>query len=150
MACRPREAGETGGGAESVALHRSMGCVESRFAGHYDRRIRRIAAKRILDLAEELGADMILLGSRGLGSLGRLVLGSVSERVVHHATCPVLVALGSESAWPPRRVVIGDDGSEEAKKAGGLASRFGHLYGAEMVLVRAGREPERPPQASRV
>ena len=42
-------------------------------------------------LAEELGADLIVLGSRGLGGMKRLLMGSVSESVVRHAHCPVLV-----------------------------------------------------------
>jgi nucleotide-binding universal stress UspA family protein len=87
--------------------------------------------------------DVILVvGSRGHGTLGRLILGSVSEGVVHHATCPVLVLRGGEDAWPPERVVIGDDGSEAAKKAGEMASSIGELFGARCALVRA--YPELP------
>jgi nucleotide-binding universal stress UspA family protein len=93
----------------------------------------------ILDLAEEIGADLIVVGSRGHGPLGRLILGSVSEGVVHHATRPVLVLRG---AWPPERIVIGDDGSEAAREAGELASSIGRLFGAHGVLVRA--YPELP------
>jgi nucleotide-binding universal stress UspA family protein len=96
----------------------------------------------ILDLAEEIGADLLVVGSRGHGTLGRLILGSVSEGVVHHATCPVLVLRGGEDAWPPERVVIGDDGSEAAKKAGEMASSIGELFGARCALVRA--YPELP------
>jgi nucleotide-binding universal stress UspA family protein len=48
-------------------------------------------AEEITNLAEELGADLIVMGSRGLGGLKRLVLGSVSESAVRHAHCPVLV-----------------------------------------------------------
>jgi nucleotide-binding universal stress UspA family protein len=48
-------------------------------------------ATEILTAAEEPGVDLVVLGARGLGLLGRLVLGSVSDRVVHHAPCPVLV-----------------------------------------------------------
>jgi nucleotide-binding universal stress UspA family protein len=48
-------------------------------------------AAEILAAAEEPGVDLVVVGARGLGLLGRLVLGSVSERVVHHAPCPVLV-----------------------------------------------------------
>jgi nucleotide-binding universal stress UspA family protein len=96
----------------------------------------------ILDLSEEIGADLLVVGSRGHGTLGRLILGSVSEGVVHHATRPVLVLRGGEVAWPPERVVIGDDGSEAAKKAGELASTIGGLIGARCALVRA--YPELP------
>lgn len=42
-----------------------------------------------------LDADLIVLGARGLGALKRLVLGSVSERVLRHAHCPVLIVRGS-------------------------------------------------------
>lgn len=46
----------------------------------------------ILDLAREVSADLIIVGSRGIHGLERLVLGSVSERVVRDAECTVEVA----------------------------------------------------------
>ncbi len=45
----------------------------------------------ICDIAEMEKVDMLIIGSRGLGALGRLVLGSVSDYIMHHAPCPVLV-----------------------------------------------------------
>jgi nucleotide-binding universal stress UspA family protein len=45
----------------------------------------------IIHLAEELGAGLIVLGSRGLGGVRRALMGSVSDSVVRHAHCPVLV-----------------------------------------------------------
>lgn len=50
------------------------------------------AATVILELAEEVGADLIFVGSHGKTGIERLVLGSVSERIVREAGCPVLVA----------------------------------------------------------
>jgi len=47
--------------------------------------------KEILGLAEEVSADLILLGTHGHTAVGRLLLGSVAEEVVRHAGCPVLV-----------------------------------------------------------
>ncbi len=77
----------------------------------------------------------------------RLVMGSVSEGVVHHARCPVLVLRGGQSAWPPSRVVIGDDSSEDAMEAGELATRIGKLFGTTTLLVRAHpRLPEADPK----
>jgi nucleotide-binding universal stress UspA family protein len=46
--------------------------------------------------AEKIGADVIVVGSHGRTGLGRLFLGSVSEHVVRHAPCPVLVVKSSE------------------------------------------------------
>ncbi len=45
----------------------------------------------ILHEAARLHADLIVIGSRGHGALRRALLGSISEGVLHHATCPVLV-----------------------------------------------------------
>ena len=45
----------------------------------------------IIHLAEELGAGLIVMGSRGLGGVRRALMGSVSDSVVHHAHCPVMV-----------------------------------------------------------
>jgi nucleotide-binding universal stress UspA family protein len=63
-------------------------------------------------------------------------MGSVSEGVVHRARCPVLVVCGDGNIWPPARVVIADDGSEDARRAGELAAGIGGLFGAEGVLVQ--------------
>jgi len=93
--------------------------------------------EEILELSEEIGAGLIVMGSRGLGPVGRLLLGSVCEGVVHHARDPVLVVRGGDESWPPERVIIGDDGSAVAKQAGELAARIGRLFGARGVIVHA-------------
>ena len=46
----------------------------------------------IVSAAEAEGADMVIVGTRALDRAGRFLLGSVSEYVVYHAACPVLVA----------------------------------------------------------
>src|ERR671915_920156 len=49
------------------------------------------ADEEIVELAEEIGAGLIVMGSRGHGRLRRALLGSVSDAVVRHAHCPVTI-----------------------------------------------------------
>lgn len=95
------------------------------------------AAEEIARAAREVAADLVLLGSRGLGPVRRLVLGSVSEGVVHGAPCPVLVMRGGPTAWPPTRVISGDDGSNDAVTAATIAAALAEATGAQLTLARA-------------
>jgi nucleotide-binding universal stress UspA family protein len=95
------------------------------------------AADEILDLAERIGADLVVIGSRGFGAVGRIALGSVSEAVIHHSRCPVLLLRGGEDSWPPERVIFGDDGSEAARAAGDLGASLCGRHGARALLLHA-------------
>ncbi len=48
-------------------------------------------ADALLDVAEENGADMIVVGNRGMTGAKRFLLGSVPDKVSHHAPCSVLI-----------------------------------------------------------
>lgn len=50
-----------------------------------------VAHEAIIARAEEIGAELIVIGSRGAGPLAHVLDASVAERVVRHAPCPVLV-----------------------------------------------------------
>lgn len=54
------------------------------------------ATEQICEAAEELGATLVIMGAHGWGAFKRLVFGSVSTGVLHHATCPVLVVRSDE------------------------------------------------------
>jgi len=56
-----------------------------------ERRIVGYPAAEIVNVAEQERADLIVVGSHGVGGLRRFLLGSVSDRVSHHAHCAVLV-----------------------------------------------------------
>jgi nucleotide-binding universal stress UspA family protein len=53
--------------------------------------------KEIVRLAGVLGVGTIMVGSRGVGAIERMLIGSVSESVVRHAHCPVYVVRGDEA-----------------------------------------------------
>lgn len=48
-------------------------------------------AEAIIDVAKARHSDLIIIGSRGLGRLAGLLLGSTSQKVASHAPCPVLI-----------------------------------------------------------
>ncbi len=93
-------------------------------------------ADEIVALADDLDADLVVVGSRGAGPVKRLVTGSVPEGVVRLSSRPTLVMRGGEEAWPPRSVVIGDDASETSKRACNFAAGLGELFGASVLLVQ--------------
>lgn len=70
-------------------------------------------ASRIVEDAAEFGADLIVVGSRGHGVIGSMLLGSVAAEVLDHAHCPVLV--GRRRAVTG--VVLAHDGSDHAARA---------------------------------
>lgn len=51
----------------------------------------RYRAEQIVRVAKDIEADLIVMGSRGLGGIRRTLMGSVSDSVVRHSHCPVLV-----------------------------------------------------------
>ena len=53
-------------------------------------------AEEICKLANEVGADLIVIGTHGRGLLGRALLGSVAQNVIRHATQPVLTVRGPQ------------------------------------------------------
>jgi nucleotide-binding universal stress UspA family protein len=56
----------------------------------------------IVEEAEHWGADLIVMGSRGLGTWDRLLMGSVSNGVVHHAKCSVEIVRKDQAEEPEK------------------------------------------------
>ncbi|MFI5285395.1 MAG: universal stress protein [Candidatus Dormibacteria bacterium] len=82
----------------------------------------------VMDVAEMVEADLVVLGSRELNGLKRLLVGSVSEHVVHTVHRPVLIVRGGDGSWPPAQVIVGFDNSSGAKCAARFAATITHLY----------------------
>ena len=92
----------------------------------------------LLDLSET--AEMIVMGSRGLGSLSSLVMGSVSSAVVAHAECPVVVVRKDNDVTVDNKygpVVVGVDGSEISRQALKIAFREAEARGALLRAVHS-------------
>lgn len=92
-------------------------------------------AHGILACAAAVGAGLVVVGGRRLGIVEELFTYRVSEDVVHHSYRPVLLAREDGSAWPPRHIVVGCDGSPEAVRAASLAGWMAALSGADVSLV---------------
>jgi nucleotide-binding universal stress UspA family protein len=91
----------------------------------------------IVRVAEEIGAGLIVVGSRGHGPLRRAVMGSVSCSVVRHAHCPVLVVRsgGGERDYLPGRILLALDGSREADVAARAAVEISNVTGSDLHVV---------------
>jgi nucleotide-binding universal stress UspA family protein len=97
------------------------------------------AGGEVVSLAEEIGAGLVAMGSRGRGRLRRLALGSVSEAVVTHAHCPVMVVRWKPVVFPAK-ILLASDASEEARLAATTASDLAQRTGSELHVVHVGRE----------
>lgn len=84
--------------------------------------------------AESERAETLVLGAKG-EDLGNLMLGSVSLQVVGHAECPVVVV--GHVTTGHRRVVVGTDGSPDARAAVAYAFHEAALRGAELQVIAA-------------
>lgn len=83
-------------------------------------------------------STMIVMGSRGLGGLSGMVMGSVSAAVVSHAECPVVVVrednpLDETTKYGP--VVVGVDGSDVSQQATEVAFAEAEARGSELIAV---------------
>lgn len=86
----------------------------------------------ILAEARRFRAKLIVLGWRGYGPMARLFMGSVSRGVVRHALCPVLVVRRRRDI---RTVVVGMDGSPNARKAARFLASLTPPRAARVILV---------------
>jgi nucleotide-binding universal stress UspA family protein len=59
------------------------------------------AGDLICAYAQEVGADLVVLGRRGLRGVSEMILGSISNHVMHHGPCSVLIVQSAESAKSP-------------------------------------------------
>lgn len=120
--------------AQAVGVSRNVRVVSGR------------PADGILDAAKATGTDMIVMGTHGVGGFQRLIIGSVAERVLRRAACPVMTVpprAQSTSVVPYKRIVCPVDFGEQAKAALELAASIASEGDAELIVmhvVEAGAE----------
>jgi len=94
-------------------------------------------AEEILNFAEGQDVDMVVIGSLGKSRIKRLVLGSVSEKVVRHAKVPVLVVRKWKEEKTHKNILIATDGSEAAENAADYGIEIAGWNGAKAYAVYA-------------
>ena len=113
----------------------------------------------ILRVARERGADLIALGTHGRSGMSHLMLGSVAERILAEAPCPVLTvreraASGEPRAFAVERLICPVDFSEVSLLALGQAATVARCFRAELLAVHVaevrGSQPPTGEEAGRL
>lgn len=93
--------------------------------------------------SESKRAELLILGSRGLGGVSGMLLGSVAVAMTTHAHCPVVIVRGEQPdvIHPLLPVVAGVDGSTASEAATGFAFEIAAAREVPLVAVRAWQDP---------
>lgn len=105
----------------------------------------------INDLAEREGADTIVVGSPHRGPVGRVLLGSVADGLLHGAPCEVIAApkgYATEEHGPFRTIAVAYDDTDEAKAALKRAEELGLACRATIVVYTVSAPPAVVPGAT--
>ena len=93
----------------------------------------------IIDTAQIEKADLIVLGSRGLGDWQSLLLGSVADSVLHHAPCPVWIVRGKQTTFD--KILLATDDSIPANHAADVAGELAQRWGVPLTLLNVVEPP---------
>jgi len=101
------------------------------------------AAHGLHDLAVEYGASLLFVGATHRGAVGRLLPGSVGERLIHAAPCPlVIVPEGTDG--PVATIGVAFDGRDPSRSALQMASALAAEHHARLVLITVAEAPSAP------
>ncbi len=118
--------------------------VGSDAAAHVERQVVcDLPARALLDASAD--ASLLVVGVRGLGGFRDLLLGSVSQQALHHATCPIAIVRSDGATrhnGSKERIVVGTDGSETARRALRWAIEEARVRGASLEVVHSWHAPD--------
>lgn len=109
-----------------------------RYAPTHEHVLRGVPYEEIVRFAEERDVDMIVMPSHGRTGLDRVLYGSVAEKVVRMARCPVLTVSpydGEPQAFSPDRIVFATDFSDASDSAFGYALSLADKYDASLLMI---------------
>lgn len=84
----------------------------------------------------EIGADLVVMGSKGSSGLEELLIGSNTEKVVRHATCPVITIKDKRDPAKIKKIVFASDFQESSKKVVSKLKKLQEVLQAELYLVK--------------
>lgn len=101
-------------------------------------------ARALCTVAENEGADLIVVGATQRGRLGRIVPGSTAEQLLHGAPCAIAVAPAEQLSRGIRVVAVAYDGEAESTEALAEAESIARAHGAELRILTV----DEPPRAA--
>jgi nucleotide-binding universal stress UspA family protein len=96
------------------------------------------SARGLQELAEETGAELIVIGSSSRGKWGLITMGSTGEALLHGAPCAVAVApagYAQDSTARPGRIAVGYEGTDEARLALAAAIDVARAFEAKLSVI---------------
>lgn len=93
------------------------------------------AVDAIIDIAKDF--DLVVMSSHGRTGISKLMLGSVTEKVIRLSKPPVLVVKNEEFMFPLNKILVTTDFSQNAKNSYGLAAKLAELTGASIHMLYA-------------
>lgn len=104
------------------------------------------AVEGIREVARQIGADVIVMGTHGRGGVNRLLMGSVAERTLRESRIPVVTVRGGAAQDAAvRRLLCPVNDSETARLALSTAVGLAQAFQAELIVAHIEEEPGRRP-----